>query len=123
MSYADLNFDFGQFDRDNMNRFLVATYINQANSVLAMIYASPRAGQAAARLIAGRRGSRGRRVEGARQGLSGRGRLGQDGIHERDGRGGASRRARRAAELHRGLQGKGRSPKFIDTVNYQRSQP
>jgi hypothetical protein len=37
MSYTDLNYDFSQFDRDNMNRYLVATYINQANSMLAMI--------------------------------------------------------------------------------------
>lgn len=46
MSYIDLNWDFSQFDRDNMNHYLTAVYINQANSILARIYASSRAGQA-----------------------------------------------------------------------------
>jgi hypothetical protein len=45
MSYIDLNWDFSQFDRDNMNRYLTAVYINQANAILEDIYASPRAGQ------------------------------------------------------------------------------
>lgn len=47
MSYIDLNWDFSQFDRDNMNRFLTVGYLNQANVILADIYASPRAGQVA----------------------------------------------------------------------------
>ena len=47
MSYIDLNWDFSQFDRDNMNRYLTSVYINQANTILADIYASPRAGQVA----------------------------------------------------------------------------
>jgi hypothetical protein len=46
MSYIDLNWDFSQFDRDNMNRYLTSIYLNQANSILADIYASPMAGQA-----------------------------------------------------------------------------
>ena len=45
MSYIDLNWDFSQFDRDNMNRYLTSIYLNQANVVLAQIYASPRAAQ------------------------------------------------------------------------------
>ena len=44
MSYIDLNWDFSQFDRDNMNRYLTSSYINQANTILADIYASPKAG-------------------------------------------------------------------------------
>src|SRR5205085_5637283 len=52
MSYIDLNADFGQFDRDNMGRFLTVGYINQANSILASIYASGRAGNASASLTA-----------------------------------------------------------------------
>src|SRR5262249_35500667 len=40
-----LDYDFSQFDRDNMNRDLTATYINESNSILARIYASPRAGE------------------------------------------------------------------------------
>jgi hypothetical protein len=45
MSYIDLNWDFSQFDQDNMNRFLTSVYLNQANTVLADVYASPRAGR------------------------------------------------------------------------------
>jgi hypothetical protein len=52
MSYIDLNADFGQFDRDNMGRFLTVGYINQANTILASIYASGRAGNASASLNA-----------------------------------------------------------------------
>jgi hypothetical protein len=52
MSYIDLNWDFGQFDRDNMNRYLTATYINTANRVLAKIYDTHRAASAAALLVA-----------------------------------------------------------------------
>jgi hypothetical protein len=50
MGYIDLNWDFGQFDRDNMNRWLTSTYINQANVILADIYASPQAAEAGALL-------------------------------------------------------------------------
>lgn len=51
MSYIDLNWDFSQFDRDNMNRYLTSVYINQANVVLQDIYASPRAARVAAQLL------------------------------------------------------------------------
>jgi hypothetical protein len=43
MSYIDLNWDFSQFDRDNMNRFLTAIYINQANTILHKVSAHPHA--------------------------------------------------------------------------------
>ena len=52
MHYLDVASGFSQFDRDNMNRWLTATYINQANSVLALIYKSPRAGQQSQLLLA-----------------------------------------------------------------------
>jgi hypothetical protein len=52
MSYIDLNWDFSQFDRDNMNRYLTSVYVNQANAVLAQIYASPRAASVSAALLA-----------------------------------------------------------------------
>lgn len=52
MSYIDLNWDFSQFDRDNMNRYLTSVYVNQANSVLGTLARSPRAGSVAARLQA-----------------------------------------------------------------------
>ena len=50
MSYIDLNWDFSQFDFDNMNRYMTSIYINQANVILADIYASPRAGRASSLL-------------------------------------------------------------------------
>jgi hypothetical protein len=43
MSYIDLNWDFSQFDRDNMSRYMTSIYINQANKVLADVMKSPRA--------------------------------------------------------------------------------
>jgi hypothetical protein len=52
MHYLDLSTSFSQFDRDNMNRWMTATYVNQANAVLAAMYKSPRIGQASAALAA-----------------------------------------------------------------------
>jgi hypothetical protein len=52
MAYLDLSDAFSQFDRDNMDRWLTAAYINQANSVLASVYKSPRVNQQAVALIA-----------------------------------------------------------------------
>jgi hypothetical protein len=47
MSYIDLNWDFSQFDRDNMNRYLTTIYFNQANAILSKVTAHPRAYRAA----------------------------------------------------------------------------
>ena len=52
MSYIDLNWDFSQFDRDNMSRFMTITYLDQANVVLEDIYHSPRASKVGAELAA-----------------------------------------------------------------------
>ena len=52
MGYKPVNTDFSQFDRDNMSRFMTAAYINHANSILARILESPRAGQTAGLLSA-----------------------------------------------------------------------
>ena len=43
MSYIDLNWDFSQFDRDNMNRYLVTSYINQSNAILGDLVKNPKA--------------------------------------------------------------------------------
>ncbi len=51
MSYIDLNWDFSQFDRDNMNRYMTSVYINQANVILDSIYASPRSAQVSSLLL------------------------------------------------------------------------
>jgi hypothetical protein len=41
MSYIDLNWDFSQFDQDNMNRFQAATYIEAANRLAADALGAP----------------------------------------------------------------------------------
>ena len=51
MSYMDLNWDFSQFDRDNMNRYTTSIYINQANVILADIYASGKASKVSSLLL------------------------------------------------------------------------
>jgi hypothetical protein len=120
MSYIDLNADYGQFDRDNMARYLTVGYINQANTILAGIYASPRAGNAAAALTAA--------DAHAAAALTAYGAMDY---------GTAAARAKQAfgtvlmAAAQAGVQvepqsytadykAKGRSPKFVDTVNYKR---
>jgi hypothetical protein len=45
MSYMYTSNNFSQFDRDNMNRWMTAVYINQANKILARIVSSPLAAQ------------------------------------------------------------------------------
>jgi hypothetical protein len=45
MSYLRLSNNFSQFDRDNMDRWMTAVYINQANLVLSQIVVSPRVNQ------------------------------------------------------------------------------
>jgi hypothetical protein len=52
MHYLSLVENFGQFDRDNMDRWKTAAYINQANAVLAQMDKSPRAGEQALALRA-----------------------------------------------------------------------
>ena len=41
MSYIDVNWDFSQFDRDNMDRFLAAAHVDSANEISADILADP----------------------------------------------------------------------------------
>ena len=41
MSYIDLNWDFSQFDRDNMNRYMSAAFTRNANRIAADILADP----------------------------------------------------------------------------------
>jgi hypothetical protein len=52
MSYHNMTEEFGQFNRDDMDRWMTATRLQWANRILADIYASPRAGDAAAQLEA-----------------------------------------------------------------------
>jgi hypothetical protein len=52
MSYIDLNWDFSQFDRDNMNRYMAAAFSQNANRIAADILADPDAATAADELAA-----------------------------------------------------------------------
>ena len=50
MSYIDLNWDFSQFDRDNMSRYLTAAYNEGANQLAANVLADPDARKVTANL-------------------------------------------------------------------------
>jgi hypothetical protein len=52
MSYIDLNWDFSQFDRDNMNRYMAAAFARFSNQIATDILADPDAGEAADELAA-----------------------------------------------------------------------
>ena len=52
MSYIDLNWDFSQFDNDNLRRFQSAAYIEGANRLAAAALAGPNPGRATALLTA-----------------------------------------------------------------------
>jgi hypothetical protein len=52
MSYIDLNWDFSQFDRDNMNRYMAAAFAHSGNQIAADILADPDAARAADELAA-----------------------------------------------------------------------
>ncbi|MCG8350486.1 MAG: hypothetical protein MI924_22190 [Chloroflexales bacterium] len=51
MSYIDLNWDFGKFDQDNVYRWEMAGYLNQANALLDDILAHPDADKVARLLV------------------------------------------------------------------------
>ena len=123
MSYIDLNWDFSQFDRDNMNRYLTSIYINQANTILAKIYASPKAGQVSSLLTSA--------DNHAALALS---------AYDSMDYAGATLYAKLAYEdvlsaaaqinikveppsWQADYKAKGKSDKFVDTVDYQRSKP
>jgi hypothetical protein len=123
MSYIDLNWDFSQFDRDNMNRYMTSIYLNQANTILADIYASPKAGQVGSLLMSA--------DDYAAMALA---------AHDNMDYADAASYAKMAydsvvaAALQLNIQlepqswqadykAKGASPKFVDTVDYQRSKP
>lgn len=52
MSYTHLARGFSQFDRDNMGQWMTVGYLNEANQILARIYASPQARSEDAAVVA-----------------------------------------------------------------------
>jgi len=123
MSYIDLNWDFSQFDRDNMNRYLTSVYLNQANAVLASVYASPRAGQVSAALLAADAHAAAALTAYATMdylGAAGHAKLAYDGVLDA------------AAQINVQVEpqawqadykAKGASPHFVDPVDYHRNRP
>ena len=123
MSYTDLNADFSQFDRDNMARYLTAGYINQANAVLAAVYASPNVSSAAGELASADQkaaaalaafkvmdyAGAAAHAKGAYQSVLGA--AAKAGVHVEP--------QSYAADY----KSKGSSPKFVDTVDYRRLAP
>jgi hypothetical protein len=51
MQNGPLNTEFSQFDRDNMNRFMTAAYLNQANNILPLILENQNAHKVMGRLM------------------------------------------------------------------------
>lgn len=123
MSYIDLNWDFSQFDRDNMNRYLTSIYINQSNVILGDIYASPRAGE----------------VSGLLTSADGHAAMALADYQFMDYPGAAFHASKSYADVldaaaainvqvepqawQADYKAKGQSDKFIDRVDYQRSKP
>jgi hypothetical protein len=123
MSYLDLNFDFGQFDRDNMARYLTIGYINQANTILSSIYASPRAGNASAALTAADAQAAGALSAYAAMNYAtaaARAKLAFLGVLAAADIAGVKVEPQNYTADYKA---KGRSPKFVDTVDYHRSRP
>lgn len=123
MNYMDLNWDFSQFDRDNMNRYMTSIYLNQANAILADIYASSKAGQAGSLLTSA--------DAHAAQALT---------AYDNMDYASAAMHAKLAYEdvlsaaaqinipvepqsWQADYKAKGESTKFVDSVDYQRSKP
>jgi hypothetical protein len=123
MSYIDLNWDFSQFDRDNMNRHMVVTYINQANRVLAAISASPRAGQAGAILTSADADAAAALAAYAAMNYAGAATRAKSAYAKVLQAAGSINVMVEPQAWAADYKAKGSSPKFVDTVNYQRMKP
>jgi len=123
MSYVDLNWDFSQFDRDNMNRYLTSVYINQANAILANIYASPKANMAAGLLTSA--DNHAALALSAYDAMDYAGAASQARMAYRDVLAAAAKIgvSVEPQSWQADYKAKGASDKFVDSVNYQRSKP
>lgn len=120
MSYIDLTADFGQFDRDNMARYLTIGLINQANAILSSIYGSPRAGNAAATLTAADANAAAALSAYAAMDYAtaaSRAKLAYRGVLAAAAEAGVHVEPQNYTSDYKS---KGRSPKFVDTVDYRK---
>jgi len=120
MSYIDLNADFGQFDRDNMGRYLTVGYINQANVILASVYASGRAGNASAALTAADAKAAAALTAYAAMNYTAaatQAKLAFDNVVAAAAQAGVNIEPQSSTADYKA---KGRSPKYVDTVDYKR---
>jgi hypothetical protein len=120
MHYLDVSTAFSQFDRDNMDRWLTAAYINQANTVLTAIYKKPAVASQAAALLAA--DAHAAAALGAYQSMDyaaavARAKLAYAGVLA------AAAALKVHVEPHAyqaDYKAKGTSPKFVDTVDYRK---
>ncbi len=123
MSYIDLNWDFSQFDRDNMNRYLTAIYINQANAILADIYASPMAGAASNLLTSADNHAAMALSAYAAMDYAGAALHAKAAYEDVLAAAGAINVMVEPQSWQADYKAKGASGKFVDSVDYQRSKP
>lgn len=123
MSYIDLNWDFSQFDRDNMNRYLTSVYINQANTVLAQIYATPKASQVGALLTAADTHAAAALTAYTAMQYAESAQRAKQAYQTVVAAAAAINIAIEPQAWQADYKSKGKSPKFVDTVDYQRNKP
>jgi hypothetical protein len=123
MSYIDLNADYGQFDRDNMGRYLTIGYINQANAILSSVYDSNKAGDASAALAAADANAAAALAAYGTMNYATaatRAKLSYFGVLAAAAQAGVKVEPQNYTADYKS---KGKSPKFVDTVNYKRLAP
>ena len=118
-----LNWDFSQFDRDNMARYLTAVYVNQANALLPAIYKKPGVAKQASLLLAA----------DARAGAALTAYAAMDYAHAAaNAKLACDKVIAAAARLKVPIEpqawqadhkARGASPMFVDSVDYQRDKP
>ena len=123
MHYLDLSTSFGEFDRDNMYRYLAAVYVNQTNALLPAIYKKPGvAKQASLLLAADARAGAALTAYAAMDyaGAAANAKLAYDKVIA------AAARLKVPIEpqaWQADYKAKGASPMFVDSVDYQRNKP
>jgi len=123
MSYIDLNWDFSQFDRDNMNRYLTSVYLNQSNAILADIYSSPKAGQAGSLLTSA--DNHAAMAQSAYDSMDYAGAVMHAKLAYEDVLAAAAQIKVKVEpqSWQADYKAKGQSSKFVDSADYQRSKP
>lgn len=123
MSYIDLNWDFSQFDRDNMNRYMTSVYINQSNTILHQIYVSPKAGQVSDLLLSADHHATMALAEYATMNYAGAAFHAQKAYEDVVAAAAAINIQIEPQGWPADYKAKGKSAKFVDSADYQRNKP